>query len=217
MDLAKFRRDSFRHAQSPTFWLRTAYSLRDAAEVVLAAERSKEPAYLAAYKRASEAAETQMTLTGKTAHAEIEADEPNYIHGELLYAFAFENALKGIHVASGLAQTDHNRIDKNISTHDIAALARSTSLSLSTDEFALLEGLSQIAIWCGRYPVALKFSDFDKMLPNCLSPNSIMDFGSRHPLLRALFDHCATELLTLAKYSPAKFGVVVVPAPPGFE
>lgn len=217
MDKFKLRKQSFAFEQKPFFWLRSAINLRDAAEVIFSAEKTKEHAYIIAHDRAIKIAHLQMAQTKKTAAVDIEAEEPNYVPGELLYAFAFENVIKGIHLANGASKSNPNILDNKLRNHKLSKLAEEAKISLYTGEIDLLDLLSDIAIWCGRYPVAVRFEEYDRVRPMGIMPAALLDFGSRHPLLRGLFNRLAGDLEAKAKQAPARFGVVVVDPPPGTD
>jgi hypothetical protein len=91
----------FKAAQQPALWLISAEALRDAAEVIIRREDECLVPYLRAYDDAVKLAMSIACTEGeKTGHAEIAAPAPNYPPAQVLYAYAVENALKGLIVTN---------------------------------------------------------------------------------------------------------------------
>lgn len=83
----------------------------------------------------------------------------------LLLAVAVENALKAPKVAAGGVTMKNGRIDKKVlgggaTGHDLLALAKEINLQLSEQERALLERLTAVANWAGKYQTPLDEKEY---------------------------------------------------------
>lgn len=211
-DLKKFAKDTFKAAQSPAAWLMSAERMRDGAEAILTQEQPFEIPYLQAHEAATQYALAQMASGTSDGIAEIKARVPNYPAAQLLYAYALENLLKGLIVAKNASLVSGGKLNKKLLGHDLKALAADADFTLYTQEVEITEALSKLSVWAGRYPVALFQNEFAKT-PNA---DELLDYGSRHPYVRALFKRCHDELgAPLPKPLTNRFGVVVVLRPPG--
>src|SRR5271166_2159157 len=86
----------FKKAQEPSSWFLSAERLRDAAEIILGDRVKQEvPFFRAADEARTKAVAAASTAADGTAFAQFACEPPNYRPGQLLYAFAMENALKG--------------------------------------------------------------------------------------------------------------------------
>jgi hypothetical protein len=145
----------FKAAQRPNAWLDSAKRLSAAAELILKDQVSQEVPYFRAYEEAThKALAIACTAPDRAGHAAIECDPPNYLPGQLLYAFAMENVLKGLAVAKVPELVGELKLDRQIKSHDLIRLAKRASFEVAVQEVPVLEALSQIAEWAGRYPVA---------------------------------------------------------------
>jgi hypothetical protein len=145
----------FKSAQSPEMWFLSTERLRDASEVILRDQLAKEQPYFAAVQKAS--AEAQLAAikdTSGSAYVDIARTPPNYLPAQLLYAFAMENALKGLIVARNPELISPNRISKKLNTHALITAADNVGFLLAVQEIPVLQALSRIAMWTGRYPAA---------------------------------------------------------------
>ncbi len=203
----------FKAAQQPALWLISAEALRDAAEVII----KREDDYLVPYLRAhDEAVNVAMGIAcaegEKAGHAEIAAKTPNYPPAQVLYAYAIENALKGLIVANDPGLIKGDKLDAALKDHDLLELAERADFTVHLQEEEVLAALSLISVWAGRYPVALNVRDFTGT-PN---RNELMDYGSRHTIMRVFFDRAVKALeAKLPKPLGSRFDAVVVFRPPG--
>lgn len=140
----------FKAAQSPTMWLSLAHGLAQAGEAILREQESAARAYEDAVKAAGE----RLERTGEK-RTEIEAEAPNYRSAHLLYAFALENALKGLVVAKDPSLTTRLKLAPVLKSHRLNELAARAGIATSAEEESTLTSLTHIAEWAGRYPVAL--------------------------------------------------------------
>src|SRR5262249_58181812 len=89
--------------------------------------------------------------------AEIKAIAPNYPPAQLLYAYAIENVLKGLIVSKRPDLIQERKLDDELKNHDLNELAEKAEVTVDErDERPVLEALSKLSIWAGRYPVALE-------------------------------------------------------------
>jgi hypothetical protein len=203
----------FRGAQGPAIWLLRAESLRDSAEIIIRHEDGYLIPYLRAYDGAMKAAMGRAYAEGeKAGHAEIRARTPNYPPAQLLYAYAIENALKGLMVANDPNLINGNKLDVALRDHNLLALAQRANFTVHVQENPVLAALSKLSVWAGRYPVALHVGDFVGT-PN---RDELMDYGSHHSIMRAFFDR-AIETLEgkLSEPLGSRFGSVVIFRQPG--
>ncbi len=204
----------FQAAQQPAMWLRCAKRLRDAAELILTDQRPREVAYFRAVDDASNAAAALLATSGSSTTVEVEAEAPNYLPAQLLYALAIQNALKGLIVLRSPKLADPRKFNKSIANHDLLKLAQLANIALYDQEAPLLRALSQITMWAGRYPVALSANEYvTQEHPMGINPMGLLDWGSQHPFMRNCFDRLAQTLLAELPKPPVSKDVVVALKP----
>ena len=191
----------FKAFQAPYHWYASAKRLRAAAELILVAESPHEIPYLRAREDASEQASVSPAGT-----AEIQRLPPNYLPAQLLYAFALENVFKGLIIARAPGLVDESRLSRAISSHNLVDLAQKAQISIADLETRVLEALSQLGEWAGRYPLPLR-SEADFISKG--NPNTLMDYGSLHPTMRHVFDNALQALEGLLPADTSEFEVVV--------
>jgi hypothetical protein len=179
-----------------------AERLRDGAEVILKHEFRAEFPYFQALKIAEEEA------AGNDAGvAEIKAIAPNYPPAQLMYAYAIENVLKGLIVSKRPDLIQERELDGELATHNLIKLAEKAEFTIHVQERPVLEALSQLSIWAGRYPVARSRGKFVGA-PNV---DELLDYGSAHPIMRMFFERAHKELKSrLPPQIGSGFGVVVI-------
>lgn len=204
----------FQTAQSPVFWLLSAERLCDAAEIILQDQIRIEPAFLMAVDDAGlEAKAAALVAADGIGHAEIKCAEPNYVPGQLLYAFAIENALKGLIFARHPGYANTSRVSRRLTTHDLTKLAGMAGITLTAQEAPVVEALSHIAEWAGRYPVAIERERYVGKYPLGMQPEALLDWGAQHPIMRAFFSRVAGELRSALPTPPSRFGSVLALSP----
>ena len=202
-DPNEFTKLVFKAGQQPASWLRSAGHLRDAAEVILKHELPAEIKYSQAREIADEEA-TAVSVRDGVGHADIKAIAPNYPPAQLLYAYAIENVLKGLIVFKRPGLIQEHELHGELKTHDLNKLAEKAKVTVEEDERLVLEALSQLSIWAGRYPIALEPS-LDT--PN---PNALLDYGSAHPIMRTFFERAYKELESGVPEPISRFEKMVV-------
>lgn len=197
----------YKAAQNPTSWLLSAERLRDAAEVIIRAEVVREVPYFRAHNEAEqEALSIACTGSNESGHAEIKSDPPNYPPAQLLYAYAMENVLKGLIVTNDASVVDENKINERLKSHDLIELSASACVTVYAEEDAVLAALSDLSIWAARYPVAARKEAY----VGKENAHALMDYGSRHAIMRRFFDRIHAELKAKLPGAPSRYEVVVV-------
>jgi hypothetical protein len=75
-----------------------------------------------------------------------------------------------------------------LKTHDLNKLAEKAEVAVEQRERPVLEALTNLSTWAGRYPIARGPSDDT---PN---PNAWLDYGSAHPIMQTFFERAYKEL-----------------------
>jgi hypothetical protein len=133
-------------ATDPAAWLEHARTMRLAAEPIL--------------QRFLEIRETPQVDDG------IRLEKLAYVRAYmLLTGIAFENLLKGIAAARGLASARPDfALDQSLSGtrggHGLTGMAKTLALRLNPAELDYLRRLEEYVVWAGRYPVSKKATDF---------------------------------------------------------
>jgi hypothetical protein len=189
-DPKEFAKQLFKAGQQPASWLRSAGRLRDAAEAILKHELPAERAYSQAFKIADQEASAKSVRNDTGAgDAEIKAIAPNYPPAQLLYAYAIENVLKGLIVLKRPDLIQEHELHGELQTHDLNKLAERAKVTVDEQhEQPVLEALTHLSIWAGRYPIA-RGPSVDT--PN---PNAWLDYGSAHPIMRTFFERVYKDL-----------------------
>jgi hypothetical protein len=195
-------------------WFRSAERLQSAAEIIISDQQEQDGPYFRAVDDAGvEAASLAQNDPEGTASVDILCEPPNYLPAQLLYAFAIENALKGLLVARDPELAGAEELSKRVKTHDLVTLAGRAEFTLNVQEVPVLEALSHIAKWAGRYPVAATLKDYQKTdnpHPIALVPDALLDWGSLHPVMRSCFGRALGHLRERLPAKPRRSGAVVV-------
>jgi hypothetical protein len=202
----------YRAAQNPANWLLSAERLRKAAEIILSHEMTQEVPYFRAHDAATqEALAIAYTDPNKTGSAEIACEPPNYPPAQVLYAYAIENVLKGLIVANDTTVVNENKISKRLKSHDLIELSANAGVQVHIEERPVLAALSDLSVWAGRYPVALRREDYSGKE----NPDAMLDYGSQNVIMRRFFDRVFKELEAKLPRAPGRFGAVVAFRQPG--
>lgn len=208
VDLKEFAKQQFTAAQQPAAWLRSAERLRDAADAILKQELPAEIPYFQAHMVAEEEAVANAYSDGNDAGvAEIKAIPPNYPPAQLMYAYAIENVLKGLIISKWPDLIQERELAGELATHKLIKLAEKADFTVHVQERPVLEALSQLSIWAGRYPVARTQREFAGT-PNA---DELLDYGSAHPIMRIFFERAHKELESrVPQQIGSRFGSLVV-------
>jgi hypothetical protein len=68
-------------------------------------------------------------------------------------------------------------------THDLIKAANEAAFEVFIQERTVLKALSHIGEWGGRYPIASGLDKYVGDYPLNLNPNSLLDWGSAHPIM----------------------------------
>lgn len=199
----------FKMGQMPAHWCRSAKRLRDAAESIFESEQPHELPYLRAHAEAERKARALACVAdNRIGEAEIEYVPPNYVPGQLLYAYALENVFKGLMVANKPELASEIELSSEIKSHNLVELAKRAAFDLTKDEQTLLRALTEIGEWAGRYPVA---ANLDKHSQRPLvNSHHLLDYGSQHVSLRRVFQRGLDELESKLESPSPVFGAIVV-------
>jgi hypothetical protein len=190
-DLREFAKDLFKCAQQPNAWLLSAERLRDAGNAILKHELQNEVPYFRAHAAAEQEAVADAYSDGKEwGVAEVKAAPPNYPPAQLLFAYAIENVLKGLIVATAPQLIEERELSRELKSHNLIKLAEKANFAVHPQEKPVLEALSQLSVWAGRYPVASKRHEYVR------TPNSdeLLDYGAHHSVMRGFFERARNEL-----------------------
>lgn len=187
--------EHFRAAQGPGQWLLGAERLAGAADIIMENQAEVAAAYIRAANAASELASIEAVSSDSgSAAVDIDAPEPLYLPAQLLYAFALENLLKGLLVATQPSLIGDASLNTKLKKHRLHELVVDVGLALTETETLLLKALSDIAVWAGRYPTPAKVDGYSDVLPVGSNPDSVLDWGSRHTEMRRLFQRFHEKL-----------------------
>lgn len=148
----KYVQEQFIWRQRPISWWQTARGLAEAAETIL---RSHDRT-----KRDQETGRRYRRMIMPGIWQGI-FNPLNYEPAHLLYALAIENTLKGIIVGNDNNLISPKKLAKIIkdTRHDLNQICREGNIDLSESEKALLDKLTAIIKWVGRYPTPLRDED----------------------------------------------------------
>jgi hypothetical protein len=200
--------EHFKTSQQPIFWLLMAERLARAAENSLRDEAQVELAYGPARDAAIERA-NKLVEAGSSGIAEIESPSPNYGPARLMYGLAFENIFKGLMVAADPALPSEQRLSKELTSHDLVLLALRAGFVVTDEERRVLEVLSYIVQWGGRYPTPMRASWHDDKEPFVVPLEQRLDPSIDHAIMRDLYARSA-GLLGSKFPERARHDVIVV-------
>jgi hypothetical protein len=212
-DVQEFSKRQFEAAQRPVAWLLSAERLRSAADAILEHELPAEIPYFQAHKIAEEEAVAIAYSDGNDVGvSEIKAIPPNYPPAQLMYAYAIENVLKGLVVSKRPDLIQEHELHGELATHNLIRLAEKAEFTVHVRERPVLEALSRLSIWAGRYPVARTRREFDGT-PNA---DELLDYGSANSIMRMFFGRAYKELEgRLTPQIGSRFGSLAVIRQPG--
>ena len=147
----RYVKDHFIQRQRPLFWWKMARDLAESAETILRSyDRTKRDQKRGRRYR-------RMIMPGIWQGI---MNPLNYEPAHLLYALAIENIIKGIIVGrdNSLININPARLASIIkdTRHDLRRICRDGKIDLPVSDLALLDKLTAIIKWVGRYPTPLK-------------------------------------------------------------
>ena len=205
-----FRKSNFKGAQNPSSWLAWAKRLHDAAEHIFANEAHKEISYFQAYAIATdEALAKACAVPNGTGSAEIQSTPPNYLPGQMLSAFALENAFKGMMIARDASLAGETKLNRLIKNHALLKLAEAANFSVADDEVRVLKALTELGEWAGRYPTATNLEGHTSVEP-LSDPHVLLDYGADHVTVRRLLKRAIDSLAASVGPQHIKYGMIVI-------
>jgi hypothetical protein len=120
--------------------------------------------------------------------------------------------LKGLVIANAPQLIEEQELNERLKSHNLIKLAKKADFTVHVQERPILEALSQLSVWAGRYPVALTRREYVG------TPNSdeLLDYGSAHPVMRGFFERARKELESrLPQPIGNRYGSLVVTRQPG--
>lgn len=133
------QKEEFVEKASPEFWYTYAHELADTADEIFRKSKGQWVAYI--YKNADGS-------TTKTSRPLV--SRPVL----LLYGLSLENILKGLLISEDPMLLQGGKLSKHLQVHDLAKLSRRLkSIQFDRTELQLLELLSDVVPYHGRYPV----------------------------------------------------------------
>jgi hypothetical protein len=186
-------KDQYVERLHPNYWLRAARSLQYSADIIFEHERPF--------------AETLHAV----AISKLDKSQPNLAGARLLYAFAFENLLKGIIIARnpdirdpaiwGTTAEDEKLLRKargdEWMSHDVKKLLQLANISIPAPYLRLLWIFEGIAVWRGRYPAARSAPRSVRLDDEGLPDSIQWPDHSDHKMVSELFRILESELVRL--------------------
>jgi hypothetical protein len=185
----------------PKYWLSAARSLQYSADIIFEHERPfTETLHAVAISELDKSHPTRW---------------PNLAGARLLYAFAFENLLKGIIIARNpdirdsaiwgataeedkpLRKTRDERGLNEWMSHDVKKLLQLANISIPEPYLRLLWIFEGIAVWRGRYPAALSAPRSVRLDDEGLPDSIQWPDPSNHEMVSELFRMLENELVQL--------------------
>jgi hypothetical protein len=120
--------------------------------------------------------------------------------------------LKGLVIANAPQLIEEQELNERLKSHNLIKLAKKADFTVHVQERPILDALSQLSVWAGRYPVALTRREYVG------TPNSdeLLDYGSAHPVMRGFFERARKELESrLPQPIGNRYGSLVVTRQPG--
>jgi hypothetical protein len=141
-------------AAEPTAWLSHARTLRQAAEDLWISGNAH------ARNPGSELGTTVLTQWSTPGFVAPDTGGTTRDVCLMVFGFAIENLAKGIMVCRDPSLVSRARLKSwHGKGHDLVTLFDRAGISVSTEEKVTLARVSRIAVWKGRYPVAMNFYD----------------------------------------------------------
>lgn len=124
---------------------------------------------------------------------------PDYVTPLMLYAYAIENILKGIVLASDTTTISMSELASDICVHNLPRLWKQAGLPLSEEDKKFLQVLTEFGIWAGRYPVARYQRDHEAHFQYGRADEHEIVRRSGREKARELFESAETELLRVGE------------------
>jgi hypothetical protein len=187
----QFARTVFDAGRQPAAWLSVGRNLRSSADVIFKSENPVANIFWNEMQR----------IHSFAANGDITPEfppPPNMDGFHLLIAYAIENFLKGIIVTKGKANfTSQLELPGILKTHDLSKLNKIASPT-ATIALHLLDSLTYMSEWRGRYPIPISVDQFWPMHPNGTPKTPGFSWPGSYSEILEYCDHLEAELQALA-------------------
>lgn len=156
VNLDEFFGQYFECLQRPEFWFGKATQLRRSARYLYKATLADIRRYEAARKIASR----RLSNSNRQIVA-IRCREPEVLPIFMLHGLSLENAFKALLVSRDPNLISSKKISPKLREHSLVQLAHLTQTPLSNDEKQILDWVSEVVIWKGRYQLPTKADDLN--------------------------------------------------------
>jgi hypothetical protein len=202
-----YARDRFIQGQRPLFWRKQSRELAEAAEIIIRSHTRTE-------KDQKQGRRYRRRVVGDIWQGIM--NPISYQPAYLLYAFAIENAIKGIVVGRDNKLIAEDKLDDLFmrTGHDLNKICRMRRIDMNEVEADILTKLTQTIKWAGRYPTPNRKDDMLPAGKDGKRTHAGLDYWSNdREKLRLLYQRLDKELCTLLRddYSEAS---VMIPDPP---
>jgi hypothetical protein len=161
-----------------------------AAEIILADQAQAAQVFNEALREACAELDQKKATGAQPLKEIVRAQEPNYLPAQLLYAFAIENAVKGLCVARDPSLAENEKLPKFLKQHELNTLIAETGVQMSDAELRFLDKVTHVIKWAGRYPVAENISQHKEGIHPIHSPDRILGSSEdANEKLREIFNH----------------------------
>lgn len=140
----QYIKERFIQLRRPMFWWKMARDLAEAAETILRSHNKlkKDQEKGKRYRRMI------MPSMWQTLFNPV-----NYEPAHLLYALAIENTIKGIIVGRDNQLILNEKLaNKYLMKHNLRQLCETNNITLDSSDLVLLDKLTSVILWVGRYP-----------------------------------------------------------------
>ncbi len=108
-----------------------------------------------------------------------------------MYGFALENVFKGLIVAADPALLSEQKLSEELTSHDLVLLASRADFAVTDDEKRVLEVLSHVVEWGGRYSTPTKASWHEGKGPVLVPLGQRLDPSIGHGIMRNVYARSA--------------------------
>jgi hypothetical protein len=182
----KFAKDVFDSARRPLAWLTVGCRLRSAADAIFERENPVATRFYDELRRISNSEKLD----------EAKFPPPNFDAAYMLIAFAIENLLKGLIVAKERVTFSRQKMPGNLVTHDLHKLHKLAAPGATISQH-VLDSLTYMAEWRGRYPLPLSVEKFWPMHDDGAPKIAVFSWPNAHSEFLAYFDCIEAELRNL--------------------
>jgi hypothetical protein len=181
-------------ARRPIAWLIVGRRLRYSAEVIFERENPVSTRFWGELERRVNLSADGNTPSEDFDHAKF--PPPNLNAAYMLVAFAIENLLKGLMIAKGIVRFSGQRLPSELVGHDLYAMHKLATPKATVPQH-VLEALTTMSVWSGRYPLPLNVAGFWRMDDNGALKGVGFTGPESHSEFLAYYDGLEAELQKL--------------------